>query len=526
MVKIRILIVEDEALLALSVQRLLNRLGYDAFGVAASGDEAVETARRERPDLIMMDIHLRGEMDGIQVAERIRDFLDVPIVYTTAFSDEETVERAKKTEPSAFLLKPYDTRDLQVTIEISYHRYRAERRIRENEQRISTILRCIDDSVVTTDNSGAVTFMNPNAERLTGWMGGEAAGKRVDEVLPLSPETSAQARLPAGTPAENGDQDDRFRGFRVLENRNGDVIPVECVVTPLTEEWGGTSGRVFVLRDLTAVRREEEEKRRIEAELAQSQKMEAVGRFAAGTAHDFNQYLAVIMGSLELQERTNGRMEVPSEELRIALDAVEKAAGLTRNLIQFSRKKPIQMVELDVNAAIENFMVLARCIMSARIRTVIELDPDRPRIWADPIQFEQILMNIVINARDAMPSGGRLTIRTARMGLDPGNAGCTDRPVRITISDSGNGAGPGEIPPGENPVLSRKSGGTGFGMFIVHEAVRRHGGVVFFESGSGRGTTVYIDMPEFGEIESGTETLGPESARLENITEQFRVCAN
>jgi PAS domain S-box-containing protein len=330
MVKIRILIVEDEALLALSVQRLLNRLGYDAFGVAASGDEAVETARRERPDLIMMDIHLRGEMDGIQVAERIRDFLDVPIVYTTAFSDEETVERAKKTEPSAFLLKPYDTRDLQVTIEISYHRYRAERRIRENEQRISTILRCIDDSVVTTDNSGAVTFMNPNAERLTGWKGGEAAGKRVDEVLPLSPETSAQARLPAGTPAENGDQDDRFRGFRVLENRNGDVIPVECVVTPLTEEWGGTSGRVFVLRDLTAVRREEEEKRRIEAELAQSQKMEAVGRFAAGTAHDFNQYLAVIMGSLELQERTNGRMEVPSEELRIALDAVEKAAGLTQ----------------------------------------------------------------------------------------------------------------------------------------------------------------------------------------------------
>jgi two-component system, response regulator PdtaR len=115
--KIRILIVEDESLLALNIQRLLNRLGYDAFRITACGEDAVEIARREHPDLIMMDIQLRGRLDGLQTMERIRTFLDSPVIYTTAFSDDETLERTKHLEPSVLLQKPYEITELRSVIE-------------------------------------------------------------------------------------------------------------------------------------------------------------------------------------------------------------------------------------------------------------------------------------------------------------------------------------------------------------------------------------------------------------------------
>jgi two-component system, cell cycle sensor histidine kinase and response regulator CckA len=521
MTKIRILIVEDEALLALSVQRLLNRLGYDAFGIAVSGDEAVGMAKREKPDLIMMDIHLRGEMDGIQVAERIRDFIDAPIVYTTAFSDEQTVERAKKSEPSAFLLKPYDIKDLQVTIEMSYHRHRADRLIRENERRISTLLRCIDESVITVDNSGAVAFMNPNAERLTGRGFGEALGKRVENVLPLNPDESHP--VPADAAVEDGGADGRSRGFFILEKKDGTTVPVECSVAPLIEEWGGTAGRVFVLRDVSAERREEEERRRIEAELAQSQKMETVGKFASGITHDFSNYLAVITGSLELQLNENQEKGVPSRNLELALEAVEKANGLIENLLQFSRKKPVRKTVVDVNRAVENLLVLARCVLSTRIQITTELHPENPRIMADPIQFEQILMNLVVNARDAMPSGGRLMIRVASARSDVEGAG---KSVEITVSDTGKGMAREESPDGTAPVCSTKPNGAGFGLFIVHEIAKWHGGSVRIESAPGSGAAFHVLLPEFEETKDGPAIRTAAVLWNDAGRENLDVCVN
>jgi two-component system, response regulator PdtaR len=118
--KKRILIVEDESLLAMNIQRLLNRLGYDAFQTVSRGENAVEIADRERPDLIMMDIHLKGKMDGLETAERIRKFLDVPVIYTTAYSDDETLERAQKTSSSVVLMKPYEISDLRSAIEAGF----------------------------------------------------------------------------------------------------------------------------------------------------------------------------------------------------------------------------------------------------------------------------------------------------------------------------------------------------------------------------------------------------------------------
>ena len=531
MEKLKILIVEDEALLALNVQRLLNNLGHDAFGIATSGEDAIEMAKKARPDLIMMDIHLRGKLDGIQVAERIRAFLDAPVIYTTAFSDEETLERAKKTEPSAFLLKPYEIKDLQVAIEICHYRYSAERRIRENERRISTILKSIGDSVLTADVSGAVTFMNPNAECLTGWRLEEAAGKPVDGVLRLLSETSGETvSVPIGIedkPDSTGDS----RGVFLLLNRRGASIPVECGVTPLKEDQGGTIGRVFVLRDISAIRREEEEMRRIEAELAQSQKMEAVGKFVGGITHDFNNYLAVIGGCAELQLKSNEEKGVPAENLHLALEAVGKANGLTQNLLQFSRKKAIQPVEVDVNRTVENLMVLAKCILSTRIKITTELHPESPRIKADPVQLDQILMNLVINARDAMPSGGRLTIRTESTLQDAGDSDPSPgRPsgrfVCITVSDTGRGMAANRSLDGAMPSVSSKPNGTGFGLFIIHEIVKRHGGFVQIDSAPGKGTAFHVFFPalETSEIKTADEHAAVDW--IDHAREGCKVCIN
>lgn len=168
MEKLRILIVEDEAILALNVQKLLSRLGYEVCGIASTGEEAVAMAGQFKPELIVMDIHLRGKTDGIQAAERIRSFLDVPIVYTTAFADDETLQRAKISEPSAYLLKPYEIRDLQVAIETCAYKHKTDLAVRKREKWVSTVLNNIEDAVLAVDASVGYVYerMRGTADRM------------------------------------------------------------------------------------------------------------------------------------------------------------------------------------------------------------------------------------------------------------------------------------------------------------------------------------------------------------------------
>ena len=179
----RILIVEDEGIVARDILLRLKRLGYRVCGTAATGREAIETALATRPDLVLMDVHLKGDMDGIAAARRIDGALGVPVVYLTAYSDDDTIQRAASADAVGYLLKPFEERELRAAIEVALQRRDMERRLKASQAWLTTILRSIGDALIASDAEGRVVFMNPVAEALTGWTEADARGQDARRVF-------------------------------------------------------------------------------------------------------------------------------------------------------------------------------------------------------------------------------------------------------------------------------------------------------------------------------------------------------
>src|ERR1700758_686889 len=192
MTNVQILVVEDESIIAEDIQDGLKRLGYAVSAVVSSAEEAIQKAEETRPDLVLMDIVLKGDMDGVEAAREIRARFNIPVVYLTAYSNENTFQRAKITEPNGYILKPFEGRELRTTIEMAIYKRRMERRLKESEQWLATTLKSIGDAVIATDKNGVITFMNPVAERLTGWNQKEALGRDLTEVFNIINEQTRE----------------------------------------------------------------------------------------------------------------------------------------------------------------------------------------------------------------------------------------------------------------------------------------------------------------------------------------------
>src|SRR5574341_1670289 len=188
MVKTQILVVEDEAIVAEAIRRKLQKLGYSVPSTASRGEEAIKKVEENNPDIVLMDIVLQGEMDGIEAAEQIRARFNIPIVYLTAYSDIKTLERAKVTEPFGYIIKPFKERELNINIEIALYKHRMERKLKESKEWFTTTLKSISDAVIATDSSGCVKFMNPVAQSMTGWALEEAYGKPLKDIFNIMTE--------------------------------------------------------------------------------------------------------------------------------------------------------------------------------------------------------------------------------------------------------------------------------------------------------------------------------------------------
>ena len=176
MAKANIMIVEDDAITAMDVENQLKNLGYGVSAKVSSGEDAIQKAKENMPDLVLMDIVLKGEMDGIEAAEEIRTQVDIPVVFLTAFADKDRIERAKITMPFGFILKPFQERELHTTIGMALYKHKMESRIKESERWLSAVLQGIGDAVIATDAQGCVKFLNPVAEELNGWKQEDALG--------------------------------------------------------------------------------------------------------------------------------------------------------------------------------------------------------------------------------------------------------------------------------------------------------------------------------------------------------------
>jgi PAS domain S-box-containing protein len=254
----RILIVEDEAVVAQDIELRLQSMGYEVVGRAATGEEAVQLALANLPNLILMDIMLRGTMDGIDAALIIRRQVEIPIVYLTAYSDPTTLQRAKVTEPLGYVLKPFTDRELQIAIEIALFKQEAQVRVTASERLLAITLRSINDAVLSTDEHGKVIFVNPVASALTGWPPEEAVGQPFSTVLVLEEEDGTSSALPTDrSAAENGTAARTTPVF--LRSRDGKRRLVEYHSSPLVDANGRILGMVVGLHDVTDRRKVEQQ---------------------------------------------------------------------------------------------------------------------------------------------------------------------------------------------------------------------------------------------------------------------------
>ena len=247
----QILVVEDELIIAVDLQHRLENLGYYVPVIVSSGKEAIQKAEETRPALVLMNMSLEGNIDGITAAGQIRARFDIPVIYLTAYSDNSTLQQAKLTEPYGYILKPFNEKELHITIEIALYKHKVERKLRESEQSLAAILKSISDAVIATDAKGLVTFMNPVAESLTGWNQKDTLGKDVEKIFNIIDE---KTRTAIENPVENVLRDSviiklaKERG--VLIAKDGTEISVDETVVPIKDERGNLIGAVLVFHEL------------------------------------------------------------------------------------------------------------------------------------------------------------------------------------------------------------------------------------------------------------------------------------
>lgn len=257
MEKIRILIVEDEGLVARDIENMVKNLGYTVSAVVATGEDAIERAEQHHPDLVLMDIILRGNVDGVQAAEKIRDKLNIPVIYLTAHTDEQTLQRAKVTEPFGYSLKPIEQKELLTAIEMALYKHKMEMIIKEREAWLSTILKSIGDGVIATDREGHVTFMNPIAEQLTGHTQEESIHKPLKKIVHLeNKETGKRLPLTPRKIVQDGGWSPNDSDMVLVHN--GEKTPVEVSTSFIRDTREDVSGIVLVFHDITERKRQEE----------------------------------------------------------------------------------------------------------------------------------------------------------------------------------------------------------------------------------------------------------------------------
>ena len=471
----KILIVEDELLIAAELERRLTRKGYVVPAMVSCGVEAIQKATECQPDLILMDIHLDGEMDGIEAAKQIRDRFDIPVVYLTAYADKSTLERAKETVPFGYILKPFEERELRVTVDMALSKHQMEKKIRESEERYQSLFESASDAIVTFSLEGMITSVNKGLEVMLGWSRKELIGQHYRKI-----STPASAILVeeclyhafAGEPLRSASE----FGLVHKEER---VVPVEGQIAFLCDEKGRPSGFQAILRDISARKALEQQR----------------ADFLAMLTHDIKNPLTVILGYTELQKEAQEQGLETGENW---LERIERSArtvqSLVTNYLQLSqieagqltlRKEPLAINDL-LYQVVQPYLGEAQL---CHIALEFQLEAGLPAVDGDPIALERVVTNLVHNALKFTPQGGRITVSSVRHTEE----------VMISVANTGLGIAPEEIETifekYQQAAGARHQGSVGLGLFIVKTLVEAHGGRVEVVSSLGTGTCFSIFLP-------------------------------
>ncbi|HSD20282.1 MAG TPA: response regulator [Anaeromyxobacter sp.] len=488
-----ILIVDDEPVILDVFRRFLEGDGRRLL-LAGSVREALAIAREARDiDVAILDKNL-GDGSGLDVARGLKEAKpDAEVILVTGYASIDSAIAAVQIGAYDYVTKPvsdYDALNLKVQNAIDKVRMKREQRdlvarLVESESLHRGVFETSSDAILLVDAaSGAIGDANPAAERLYGAPRERLRELRYDDLQP----DGAGAALPAP-------------GARSVPARHrradGVELPVELTVGELLQK--DRALRVLSIRDVSERERAEEERRALEQNLRQAQKMEAVGRLAGGVAHDFSNVLAVILGYSELLMQELPREDERSRESAEGIvEAAHRAAGVTRQLLTLSRKKLLRPEVLSLNEVVQNLGKLLSRAIGERIDLTTRLETGLWPVLADADQIAQVLLNLAVNARDAMPDGGPLAIETANVELaaPPHDLGVpAGRYVTLAVKDGGCGMSEDVRSRIFDPFFTTKETGTGLGLATVYGIVRQAGGAIRVDSRPGHGATFTVFLP-------------------------------
>lgn len=488
----RVLVVEDEGLIAHDISNRLRALGHEVVGTAGTAEEALEMAAEA--DIVLMDIRIDGPVDGVEAAARIREQYRLPVVFLTAHSDRQTLDRAKVTGAFGYLVKPIAHASLNTAIEIALYKHRMERKLEDREALLRTTLASVTDAVVVTDDRSRVLMLNSAAENLTGWTQQEAEGKPVLRVLGL-------VDIESGEPAEDPvplailkDAPIALDRTWQLVSRTGFQMKIEGTAAPVKAS-GTALGTVLTFRDVSARLWEEKQ-------LRQAQKVDAAGRMAARVSSEYTSLLANIRTQSEQLLRQFGEYSPARQSIEEIQESAAAAEALTRRLTRFGTRQAAEQPEfLSINAMLRRMSKLIESVAGSRIEVSIRPSLAAGKIRVDAAQLEQAIMNLVLHACALMPEAGQLLIET----------GATDLPrfdsvtSYVTLSIAHTGLEPDLEKLFEPASLAED----GLALATVHGIITEHGGYISAQpatGGSTHGCRFEVLLPRV------PETLFPEPA--------------
>ncbi len=521
----QVLIVEDESIVALDLQSRLTTLGFTVVGIAKSGDVALRYAHERKPDIVLMDIQLTGSLDGIETARRLRETLQIPVVFLTAYSDQESIDRAKASDAFGYLLKPFQERELIIAIELAIYKFAVEQERRRNRLILDTTLNGINDGIISTDQDECILFANTASEQMLGISGNDLRGRPLKEIVRLIPIDDGEGYTRAGD------------SWFYLDRPDGIRLEVEVKQYTISSKGPGPTG-ITVLQDVSVWRRYR--RTLVESRNAAEAAARAKSVFISKMSHELRTPLNGIMGMADLTLE-EGVSDIVREYVGILRESTANLVGLVDDILQSAQAEsdvaqsesfsPENLIETVVRG--HAFEVHRR-----GIRLILRSDPTLPKVLsADPRMIGRILEKLLSNAIK-FTSSGHIEVQTTY--LEPNTSGeltgedvhtifpcpteTTAPRVNLAVSDTGMG-----IPPGKRDEifggfvkldegLNRQTEGAGLGLAIVRQLAESLGAGLGFTSDGVSGTTFYVEIPVWP-IDDERISIVPEVQESSTIAE-------
>jgi two-component system cell cycle sensor histidine kinase/response regulator CckA len=519
------MVVEDEPVAAEDLADALSRMGYEVSDVVASALQCIASAEQRRPDLVLMDINLGGELDGIDAAQMLRDRFAIPVVFLSAFADERTVGRAKVAGALGYLLKPFRWSELKSAVEVGLFRHQLERQLRDRERWLATTLRAIGDAAIVVDPEGRVTFMNGAAEELLEERETGVRGRTLASLVRLINENTRAPVPHSLEQALNSGEVVRAPRNTALVTAHRE-LPVEYTIAPIQDGQGTVSGAVAVIENLT-------EQRQAQQQIAVSDRLASLGVVAAGIAHEINNPLTYVLGNLEFLREEIEHLSALAEsekpapgEARASLNAMnallldvqqgaQHVARIVGDLGVFARHDAGSKVG-DVTERMEWALRVSNSAIVRHARITRVFRPI-PKAGVDEGRLGQVFLNLLLNAAYAMRDTPRPANElTVTIELDAAASGGQGQFIRVAIADTGKGMTEDVLRRIFEPFFTTKPAGdgSGLGLAVCQGLLTEMGGDISVSSAPGKGTCFVVRVPVASEGAAHEEQFGPELARV------------